>query len=520
MTSTSIDARGSGGIARRRAGQLVSGILFLLLAACSAAPRPADAPLETARAALPPDTDWSDDIVYFAIVDRFADGDPANNVNVDTQEKGTFHGGDFRGLREHLGEIADLGVTAIWITPVVRNIDGFVTGAGFPDWAYHGYWADDFTTTDPRFGSEQELRALVDETHRRGIKVLLDVVYNHAGYNSRYLTNPATRAWLRSNETGSCGDNDITSCVAGLPDFKTEIPEVADFLLTNQIAMARRAGVDGFRLDTVKHLDHPFWREHRARTRQQLAPHFFLLGEVWGGDAEVLDPWFAGDEMDAGFDFSFQGSALGWVQGRGRTIAFDRYLKSRAKVRPRYLLAHFLSSHDVTTGLSILEGDKQLFRLAALLQMTSSGLPVIYYGEEVGRLGGAWPDNRSDMPWGDRNILPGRGKPRDESLRADYTKLIGIRRSHPALTRGTYGTLSTDGDVLVFLREDAASGDAVVVAVNRGEQPAERSVQLPAAWAGRKLRDVWNDEAVSSSGKVISFPVPGTGARILVTEGP
>ena len=110
------------------------------------------------------------------IVDRFADGDPQNDVQVDRQAKGTFHGGDLAGLVEHLDEIAELGVNALWITPLVQNIDGFVTGAGFPDWGYHGYWADDFTRLDPRFGTEEQLARLVAECQRRGIRVLLDVV--------------------------------------------------------------------------------------------------------------------------------------------------------------------------------------------------------------------------------------------------------------------------------------------------------------------------------------------------------
>jgi alpha-amylase len=188
----------------------------VLLFACAHA---APAPQRTAVAGRP----WSSDILYFVLVDRFADGDPANDAAVDRAAKGAFHGGDLKGLLAHLDEIASLGVTALWINPLVENIPGFVTGAGFPDWAYHGYWADDFTRLDTRFGTPEDLRALVDACHARGIKVLLDVVYNHAGYATRYLTDPRTKGWLRSTEEGSCGEDDLTSCVAGLPDFRTEL---------------------------------------------------------------------------------------------------------------------------------------------------------------------------------------------------------------------------------------------------------------------------------------------------------
>ena len=443
--------------------------------------------------------DWPDAVVYFVVTDRFADGDLSHDPNVDRSAKGAFHGGDLAGLTRQLPEIASLGVNAVWITPVVRNIPGFVTGAGFPDWAYHGYWADDFESLDPRFGTEAELRGFVEACHARGIRVLLDVVYNHAGYGSRYLSDPRTKDWFRSTEKGDCGDDDLTTCVGGLPDFKTERPEVADFLLKAQIGWAKRLGVDGFRLDTVKHVSHEFWKEHRARTRRELGKEFFLLGEVWGGDPQVLDPWFEGDELDAGLDFAFQGNVVSWVKGRGRTVAFDRYLGSREKTRPGYHLAHYLSSHDTPGALWQLDGDVALFRLAEVLQLTTLGIPVVYYGEEVARAGGDWPDNRSDMPWGARDVLPGKGLPRDERLRADTAKLIAIRRAHRALSRGAHVPVQAEGDLLVFRREDAASGDSVVVAVNRGSSPAVARFARPASWGG-SARDLFDGRPLASGG--------------------
>ena len=495
---------------------LLLSISFIRCAAAAPPAEPAAAPATPAPAAAAAITrDWSDDVLYFVLVDRFANGDPSNDRNVDRAAKGAFHGGDLRGLRENLDEIASLGVTAIWVNPLVKNIDGYVTGAGFPDWAYHGYWADDFTRLDERFGSEEELKALVAACHERGIRLLLDVVYNHAGYGSRYLTDPGTKDWLRSEEAGTCGTDDLTSCVSGLPDFKTERPDVDEFLLSAQLNWAKRSGVDGFRLDTVKHVDHPFWKEHRRRSRELLGNGFFLLGEVWGGDAQVLDPWFEGDEMDAGFDFGFQGSVVGFLLGRGRTVAFDRYLSSRGKIREGYRVSHFLSSHDVPGALSLLGGNLDLFRLAAVLQFTTWGIPMVYYGEEVARAGGNWPDNRSDMPWGSRNVLPGAGQPRDEALRSDYRRLIAIRRSHPALARGTHRALSTEGDLYVFLRQDTSSQDSVVVAVNRGAAPAKARFTPPAEWSGRAPEELWAGGALRATGDSLEVDVPAAGARIV-----
>ena len=136
---------------------------------------------------------------------------------------------------------------------------------------------------------------------------------------------------------------------------------------------------------------------------------------------------------------------------------------------------------------------------------------MIYYGEEVGRAGGDWPDNRSDMPWGDRKIMPGAGKPRDEALRADYKKMIAIRRAHPAFSRGTHSGLSTDGDLLVFLQRDEASHDAVVVAINRGSAPATAGFDVPAEWGATPARDVWTGPrpvTVEPAGRIAAVVAP------------
>jgi len=526
----------------RRSHCLLCGLsaaaLMVVAASCATSPKPPDVPPTHPPAAPPPapapaepkppepppapagiqPRDWSSDVIYFVLIDRFADGDPANDVQVDPKQKGHFHGGDLKGLLDHLDEIASLGVTAIWINPVVKNIEGPVYGAGFPDYGYHGYWADDFTKLDPRFGTEEQLKAFVDACHHKGIRVLLDVVYNHCGYLCSYLNNPKTKDWLRSNETNTCGPDDLTTCVAGLPDFKTERPEVARFLLDAQLAWAKKLNLDGFRLDTVKHVAMDFWKEHRARTRAELGPGFFLLGEVWGGDREVLDPYFEPDVMDAGFDFGFEGSTVGFLKGNGRTVAFDAYLRSRQKVRKGHYLAHFLSSHDVKGAITELGGNAEQFLLAAVLQLTTAGIPVIYYGEEVGRKIGDWPENRSDMPWGKRDLLPGKGLPRNEWMREDYLQLTGLRRMHPALARGKHVGLVTDGDCYVFLREDEAGGDAVVVAVNRGKAKATVQFEPPKEWEGKAVEDLFiGGEPLQKDAKTGAYQltVAGRKARIL-----
>ncbi len=500
-----------------RRKSLLGMLLLGLLAGCAAGG--AEAPSSDVAAALgpvvvTPQQGWDDAVLYFVMIDRFADGDPTNNEQNDPEpgSVGSFHGGDLTGLIAHLDEIADLGTTALWITPVVKQIPRFVSGAGFFDWGYHGYWADDFNAIDERFGTEAQLVELVEQAHARGMKVLLDVVYNHCGYDAHFIFEKG-RPWLRFGSR--CGDDDLTQCLAGLPDFKTDNPEVREYLLGAHLGLAARTGVDGFRLDTVKHVEHDFWRLHRERTRTELGDDFFLVGEVWGGDNKVLDPWFAPDEMDAGFDFGFQGSTVGFVLGRGRPVAYDRYLQRREDVRDGYFLSHYLSSHDTDGALFTLGGDKELFRLAVGLQMTAAGIPCIFYGEEVGRAGGTWPDNRSDMPWGERDIAPGAGQPRDEGLRAWYKQLIAIRRAHPALWRGEREGLVFGKDHFVFSRVDSAGGDRVLVAINRGADPVTVAVDLPEGWPIVPLRDDVAGSILAPDGGVIEVEIPARGLRIL-----
>jgi alpha-amylase len=536
---------------RRGCPVWLAGTLALLFAvtgaltSCATAPSSPAPPVSTAPVTISPQRDWSDAIIYFVLVDRFADGDGANNAHVDRSNPGAWHGGDLAGLRAQLDEIADLGATVIWINPVVKQVDaplwaqgppgsewvrGFADGnearaagqgwpgGGFEHWPFHGYWADDFERLEPHFGAETGLKALVEVAHARGIKVLLDVVYNHVGYGSRYLTAPETRDWIRRRET-DCAADPVTCQVGGLPDLRTELPQVRAFLFRAHLGLARRVGLDGFRLDTVKHVEHDFWRAHRARTRAELGAGFFLLGEVWGGSNEVLDEWFAGDEMDAGFDFTFKGSCQSFVTGKGRTVAYAAYLAKRHRLRAGYHLAHYLSSHDEPMALHELGNDVARFKLCVALQMTSVGIPVIYYGEEVGRRGGAWPTNRNDMPWGARAVPPGKGVRRDEALRDYYRRLIVLRRAHPALARGGFRALATDGDLLVYAREDAAAKDAVIVAVNRGAQEASGSVPLPGGWKADAVREALSGARAEVREGELSVTVPARTAHVYVVGG-
>jgi glycosidase len=466
---------------------------------------------------------WGDEVLYFVLVDRFADGDPANNRGVQARNPGGWHGGDLKGLTQQLAELQDLGVTAIWINPVqlqqARGMPANSAVGEFTHEGFHGYWMADFEKIDPHFGTEADLKALVDAAHQRGIKVLLDVVYNHTGYTSIYADRRTATGekWVRLGE-GNCEVDPVTCAVGGLPDLRTELPEVREHVLAANIGLAKRSGVDGLRLDTYKHLSSEFWAEHRKRTRAEIGRDFFLLAEYWGGTAQGLDAFFERDEVDSGFDFSFKGSCEGWVQGRGRSVAYGAYLRSRHQVRKGYVLAHYLSSHDEPMALGNLKGDKAAFKVCAALQMASLGMPVIYYGEEVARGGHDWPLNRNDMPWGERDVKPGKGIARDEAMRAFYKQLIALRKERAALRRGDYQLLMQPADaVLAFGRKDSASGDHVIVLANRDDQPRDADIAAPAGWPA-SARDLLTGETVATADGRLKATLPPKSVRILAPK--
>jgi alpha-amylase len=355
-------------------------------------------------------------VVYMVMTDRFADGDLGNDLGVDRTKPGYYHGGDFRGLREHMGYLADLGVDVLWVTPIVDNIDApRISKDGFVHYGFHGYWAKDFEHTDEHLGSPAELRAMVDAAHARGIAVFLDVVLNHAGYGSPW---EARADWTRSTTRGDCGQDDLTSCLWGLPDFRTEKPEVRDYLVRTQLGWARQSGCDGFRVDAVKHAPHELWHALRGAV-DALRPGFRLLGEVWGASASTDrgDAWLAKGEMDWLFDFEFGEQAFGFVTGAVPADALDRYLAGRAARADRYV--HYLDTHDLPGFLSRVHGDRSAMKLAATLELTVPGIPLIYYGDEVARPTGEWPENRTDMPW---------GAAQDADMLAHYRRLIAARK--------------------------------------------------------------------------------------------
>ncbi len=528
---------------------LIAAALGLLLGACASVPPPAEVAKPVAAAPTPapapaakpiPGSFADNPIVYFVMTDRFFDGNPANDNSYGrTREAkpaddiGTFHGGDLAGLTAKLKEgwFDELGVNAIWITAPYEQIHGWVVGGNkeFKHYAYHGYYALDFTVLDKNMGTDDELRELVRTAHGHGIRVLFDVVMNHPGYGDiqtlSEIIGPKTEKktgmlwagyeaatlrdyhsyidyndpawlrwwgpdWIRSGLRGyqEGGRDDYTMQLAYLPDFKTEqtkpvdlppflakkpdtrarpIPgaTVRDYLVTWLTQWVRDFGVDGFRCDTVKHVEPDSWAalkkagvaalaawksEHPAQTIDN-AP-FWLTGEYWGQGIERTKIYDAGFDNMINFEFQDLADA---ATSRGMDFGkLDRLFADYAKVLARpaqHNVLSYLSSHDTRLfdRTRLIDGGTAL--------LLAPGGVQIYYGDESARPAGpSTPGDRqqatrSDMNWSslDRDVL-------------DHWRRLGrFRARHVALARGVH-TKRADAPY-VFSRVDG--DDRVIVAL-------------------------------------------------------
>ncbi|MDZ7836409.1 MAG: alpha-amylase family glycosyl hydrolase [Alkalibacterium sp.] len=371
------------------------------------------------------DRDWDEEIIYFMLTDRFADGDEANNnpygldyANADNP-RGTYQGGDFKGVTDNLDYLDELGVSTIWVTPIVENVAHDVSFADDENgsyYAYHGYWAEDFETLNPHLGTLDEFHTLIDEAAARGIDIMVDVVLNHSGYGTHPtdgMVNPPEgyptdedRQRFDAMLRESSGGGDLKSELAGLPDFETERQDVREQLVDWQSAWIGKSttpngnAISSYRVDTVKHVEDTTW-QHFKNELVEKDPSFKLIGESWGASYTGDHGYLNTGMMDSLLDFGFKGIATSFTGGNIKA-ANNTLIERNAAVTSDATLGQFLGSHDETGFLHSLDNDEGKLKLAASLQMTAKGQPVIYYGEELGQSGANnWPqyDNRYDLAW-------------------------------------------------------------------------------------------------------------------------
>ncbi|MTH53289.1 alpha-amylase [Bacillus mangrovi] len=413
--------------------------------------------------ALAKTDDWQGERIYFLMVDRFANGDPANDLDADRDDPSAYHGGDFKGITKRLDYIKEMGFTAIWLTPIFEN-----EGKG-----YHGYWISDFRKAEEHFGTMEEFKTLVKEAHKRDIKVLLDFVVNHTGYQHEWLTDPDKKDWFHEEQEITNWEDQKQledNWLYGLPDLDQENAEVRKYLLDTAKWWITETDIDGYRLDTVRHVPKDFWTEFSKEVKS-VKKDFFLLGEVWSEDPAYLAE-YEKTGIDSFVDYPFyeEASEIFSKLGTSAGPLVDVWKRNEHYYDSPHLLGTFLDNHDnirfTRKALINQEPPGTRWKLGLTYLFTAPGIPILYYGSEIALDGAEDPDNRRMMDFR-----------ADEELIQYIGKLNKIRSAEPALTKGKMEKLYDRNGLTVLKR--TYKGETLVTAINNSDQTAEAII--PAA---------------------------------------
>ena len=493
-----------------------------------------------------------DDVIYLIMPDRFADGDPANNFpasgTYDRSQPRAYHGGDLRGIQEHLPYLKDLGVTTLWITPIYNNDDH--TGRD-----YHGYGAVDLYKVEEHFGTLAEYQSLVKAAHQQGLKVILDIVPNHIGPTNPWAADPPTDHWLHgSRERHLISDaefqhltdphasqrewrNIVEGWFAGvLPDMGTDDPVTSRFLRQNAMWWAETGALDGFRLDTFPYVDRRFWHDFHSDIHG-IYPRFKTVGEVSGFDP-VIAAYFAGGKKTAGidtgvdtvFDFTLYAALRKVILHDAPSNLLEQVLQDDWLFpRPEWLVT-FLGNHDTPRFMGETGATPERLKLAFSLLLTMRGIPQIYAGDEIGMPGGDDPDNRRDFPGGfpgdTRNAFTAAGRTVEEQKIFDHIRsLLHLRQQHSALRWGKYIHIFSDEHTFAYLRDLRDPGklprgerrECLLMLMNNAGQPRTVEVEIgdtPLATAKTLTRVMAEHEASLSPGLKITVELPARSMSI------
>ncbi|WP_432120370.1 pullulanase-type alpha-1,6-glucosidase [Streptomyces sp. S1] len=595
-------------IRKRTAVALAAALCAALVPAvpATAAPKPPAPPSDRALAAEPARQDLTREQFYFVLPDRFANGDPSNDrggltgsrtrTGFDPADKGFYQGGDLKGLTQRLDYIKGLGTTAIWMAPIFKNRpvqgEGENASAG-----YHGYWITDFTQVDPHFGTNADLERLIAAAHAKGMKVFFDVITNHTadtvdyaekkyGYRPKgaypYLDEdgrpfddrnavgrvdadsfPYTPvaekgvkvpSWLNDptmyhnrGDSTWVGESAEYGDFVGLDDLWTERPEVVEGMKRIYEKWVRDFKIDGFRIDTVKHVDLDFWTQWAtaldAYAKKRGREDFFMFGEVYSADTAVTAPYVTRGRLDATLDFPFQDAARAFAsQGAGadrlaKVFAEDyRYTTDKANA---YEQVTFLGNHDMGRIGTFLKQDNpnatdaellKRARLANELMFLSRGNPVIYSGDEQG-FTGAGGDKDARQP-----LFASKAADYldDDQLGTDRTHatdaydtghpvyrsvaaLSKLTREHPALRDGIQQERYAEGSVYAFSRTDAKARTEYLVASNGST--ADKTVTIPVDSAA--FHTLYGGRgAVAAKGGEVTVTVPALSSLVLKADRP
>jgi glycosidase len=492
--------------------------------------------------------DWRDGVMAFVFVDRFFDADPSNNCTVPGADPaGQYQGGDWKGVKQKLeeGYFTQLGVNALWLTVPLKNATAAGRGTDGRSYsAYHGYWPVDLEQTESCFGNKQELIDLVTAAHARGIQVLFDFAMVHVHSSSALYAQHPDWFWPLQFNGGQCVCDDGSVCPWNaqglrcwftdyLPHWNYTVPAAREYSVRQAVKLLQDTRADGYRLDAIKHVDGSWLTSLRTEVEKLAAtrsprPRVYFVGETYDfGNRDYLKSFVdPKTKLDGQFDFPLRLQLLESVVTRraSMTALRDFVGTNDSFYGPNALMSPWLGNHDLGRVIHMAEdtpmwsnpyadgkdraftnpppvpGYKRPFERLAnafVFLFTSPGVPLLYYGDEIGLAGGGDPDNRRFMQW--------TGLSADQLwLRARIGALGKLRQDHPALRRGSRTSLSATDDTWVYSMSDGV--ETLYVAINRGD--ADQTVTgLPAG----TLRDLLNLESVSGP----SVRVLARSARVL-----
>ena len=462
-----------------------------------------------------------DDVIYLIMPDRFSNGDPTNDEpsefkgSHDRANPRAYHGGDLRGIKAHLPYLKELGVTTIWLTPIVKN--------GAPE-DYHGYGAVDLYAVDPHLGTLSDYQELVEAAHHEHMKVFFDLVPNHVGPRNPWVKNAPTTEWFHGTpehhlNSGSPWKQGFYGLAANnlqadpfelladphtppllrknltdgwffgvLPDMNTEDPLVVDYLVQNSIWWAETSGLDGYRLDTFPYVPRTFWADWHAALRR-IYPRLSTIGEVFHPDPTVTSFFVGGrrgwdgidTQLTTVFDYPMYFVLRDVLLGDAPASRLANILRQDSLYPHPEFLVPFFGNHDVPRFAGVAGATPAKLKLAYGLTLTLRGVPQLYYGDEIGMTGGGDPDNRHDFPGGwmeDRKDAFAReGRTSEQQATFEYVEgLLRLRRENDALRTGKLWHLASDDSSYVFLRE--SDEEKLVVAFHNGKSLREMTIEL------------------------------------------
>ncbi len=501
-----------------------------------------------------------DDVIYLIMPDRFADGDSSNDDP--PRSKGLFnrgkdryyHGGDLQGVIDHLPYLKDLGVTALWLNPWYDNVDHLnerETYGGQAITDYHGYGAVDFYSLDEHLGTLAKLQELVEKAHASGIKIIQDQVANHSGPYHPWVKDSPTPTWYNGTEARHLANTWQTWTIQDpnaspevqratldgwfidiLPDLNQDDPEVARYIIQNTLWWVGVTGLDAIRQDTLPYVPRRFWRDWMAAIKRE-HPKVDVVGEMFDADPALVSFFQGGvprhDGVDSGVDSLFDFPGYFKVRdafAQGKPLRELAMMLARDHLYPDpSLLVTFLGLHDVTRFMSEPGASVLGLKVAFTFLLTSRGVPLIYYGDEIALPGGADPDNRRDFPGGwpgdPRNAFEAGGRtPDEQAVFAHVRRLCRLRAELGPLRGGATANLAVGERTWVYARKK--DGQTVIVALNNGGSVA--TIDVPAAAAGLADGTVLVDRLgslaeASVEGSRLHITLPGWSSAVYAVTG-